>query len=81
MKLSDVAVDAAAISVANKTMAGGAGVGVVAVLAQVNWLGLIGAAVAVIGLGANVYFQIRRDRRESAESKARIEALRDRCGI
>lgn len=50
-------------------------------LAQINWVGLIGVLVAVIGLLANIYFQVRRDRRESAESAARIEAIRGRCDV
>ncbi|MCT2416139.1 hypothetical protein MNU23_31155 [Pseudomonas aeruginosa] len=44
-------------------------------------MGLIGVLVAVIGLLANIYFQVRRDRRESAESAARIEAIRGRCDV
>lgn len=81
MRIQDVVTDVAGISLANKTMAGGAGVSVLGLLSQVNWLGLIGALAAVIGLAANIYFQVRRDRRESAESQARIEALRDRCDV
>lgn len=81
MRFSEAATEAAGISLANKTMIGGAGTGLVGWLSQVNWVGAVGALVAIVGLAANIYFQIRRDRRESAESKARIEALRDRCGI
>lgn len=81
MRFSEAATEAAGISLANKTMAGGAGAGVLGWLSQVNWMGLIGAAVAIIGLAANIYFQIRRDRREAAESRERIAALRDRCSI
>lgn len=67
--------------VANKVTQGGAITGVAGWLASVNWVGLIGAAAAVIGLAANVYFQIRRDRREAAESLARLNALQERCEI
>lgn len=81
MRLNDVAVEAAAISTANKTMVGGAVTGAVGWLSQVNWVGAVGALVAVVGLAANIYFQIRRDRRESAESQARIAALRERCDL
>lgn len=70
MRFNEVAVEAAAISVANKTMVGGAATGLVGWLSQINWIGVIGAAVAIIGLAANIYFQLRRDRRESAESRA-----------
>lgn len=81
MRFNEVAVDAAAISVANKTMAGGAVTGAVGWLSQINWVGATGALVAIIGLAANIYFQIRRDRRESAESRARVAALRERCDL
>ena len=80
MRLNDVA-ETAGISVANKTMVGGAGASLVSLFSHVNWLGVIGAIVAVAGLLVNVYFHIRRDRRETKESKARMEALRDRCGL
>lgn len=81
MRLNELAAEAAGISIANKTMAGGAATGLIGWVSQVNWIGVIGAVVAVLGLAANIYFQIRRDRRESAESQARIEALRERCEL
>lgn len=81
MRFNEVAVDAAAISIANKTMTGGALTGVVGWVSQVNWLGAIGTLVAIIGLAANIYFQLRRDRRESAESQARIAAMRKRGDV
>lgn len=81
MRLNEIAVEAAGISVANKTMAGGAATGLIGWVSQVNWLGTIGALVAVVGLAANIYFQVRRDRRESAESQARIAAMRERCDV
>lgn len=81
MRWNEVAVEAAGISVANKTMAGGAATGLVGWVSQVNWLGTFGALVAVVGLAANIYFQVRRDRRETLESKERIAALRDRCEL
>lgn len=62
-------------AMANKSTFGGAAVGLFGWLASINWIGLIGAAVAVVGLIANVYFQVRRDRREQRESDARIEAM------
>jgi len=81
MNLSDVAVEAAAISVSNKTTVGGVATGIVGWLASVNWLGVSGVLIALLGLLINLYFQIRRDRRETAESKERILALRARCGV
>lgn len=78
---TEIAAEVVGASLGNKMMAAGAGTGVLGWVAQVNWLGLIGAAVAVAGLTANVYFQVRRDRREAAESAARLQAMKDRCGV
>ncbi|WP_447593564.1 holin [Aquipseudomonas campi] len=50
-------------------------------VADVNWIGLSGVLIALAGLGMNYYFSKRRDRREQAESNARIEALREQCGL
>ena len=66
-------------SIANKGMAVGAVTGAVGWLSQVNWIGIAGVVVAVIGLLVSTYFQMRRDRREHAESQARIQALLDQC--
>ncbi|HAR06383.1 holin [Stutzerimonas nitrititolerans] len=78
---TELTVEVVGASVGNKMMGVGAGTGVVAWLASVNWLGLAGVLVAVLGLVANVWFQHRRDRREAAESAARIAAMQDRCGL
>lgn len=72
-------VEVVGASVANKGMAVGAVVGTAGWLSQVNWIGIAGVVVAVIGLLVSTYFQVRRDRRENAESQARIQALRDQC--
>ncbi len=80
-EMRESAIDAAVISVATKTTWSGAGTGLLGFLASVNWMGLAGVLVALGGLGVNLYFQVRRDRRESAESAARIEALHERCGL
>lgn len=85
-------IEAVGASIANKATLGGALTGVLGWLAQVNWIGLSGVLIALAGLALNHYFQvrrekreyefqIRRDRREEAESAARIEALRERCGL
>lgn len=76
---TEIAAEVVGASVGNKLMATGAGTGLLAWAAQLNWLGLIGALVAVLGLAANVWFQIRRDRREAAESAARLQAMKERC--
>lgn len=72
-------VEAVGASVANKGMLAGATAGVAGWLTQVNWIGFIGVALAALGFLVNTYFQIRKDRRESAESQARIQALREQC--
>ncbi|TWC18132.1 holin family protein (superfamily II) [Pseudomonas sp. SJZ085] len=72
-------VEAVGASVASKGMLAGAGTGLVGFLSQANWLGIVGVVVAVLGFLVNTYFQVRRDRREDAESAARIQALRERA--
>jgi hypothetical protein len=74
-------VEVVGASVANKGMIVGAGAGMVGFFAQVNWIGVAGVVVAVLGLMVNFYFQVRKDRREHAESQARIQALRDQCRL
>lgn len=81
MRIDEVAIEAAGITIANKSMGVGAATGLLGFIASVNWLGVIGACVAIVGLAVNVYFQVRRDRRESVESNERIAALRDRCDL
>ena len=66
-------------SVANKGMIVGGAAGMVGWLSQVNWIGIAGVAVAVVGLLINLFFQVRKDRRESIESAARLEALKERA--
>lgn len=72
-------VEVVGAAVANKVTQAGAVAGFFGWLAQINWIGLSGVLIAVLGLAANFYFQHRRDRREQIESQARIEALRARC--
>ncbi|RMV04170.1 hypothetical protein ALP19_01732 [Pseudomonas syringae pv. tomato] len=71
-------IEAVGASVASKGMIAGAATGVVGWLSQVNWIGIMGAAVAILGLLVNIYFQWRKDTREERESNARIAALRER---
>ena len=71
-------VEVVGASVANKGMLVGGAAGMVGWLSQVNWIGIAGVAVAVVGLMINLYFQVRRDRREAVESAARNEELRER---
>ena len=78
-KGAEIAMEVVGASVANKTTVAGALTGAVGWLAQVNWLGLSGVLIAILGLLVNFYFQHRRDKREAAESAARIEAIKGRC--
>ncbi|WP_205548617.1 holin [Pseudomonas carnis] len=71
-------VEVVGASVANKGMIVGGAAGMVGWLSQVNWIGIAGVVVAVLGLMINFYFQVRRDRREAVESAARNEELRER---
>ena len=72
-------VEVVGASVANKGMLVGGAAGMVGWLSQVNWIGIAGVAVAVVGLLINLFFQVRKDRRESIESAARLEALKERA--
>ncbi|MFI8608510.1 holin [Pseudomonas sp. NPDC077649] len=74
-------VEVVGAAAANKVTQAGAVAGVLGWLAQINWIGLSGVLIAVLGLAVNFYFQHRRDKREQAESVARIEALREQCGL
>lgn len=71
----------AGVAVSSKTTIAGAAASVVGWAAQINWIGLAGVGIALLGLLVNAYFQHRRDRREQAESEARVRALNARCGV
>jgi len=72
-------VEVVGASVASKGMLTGGAVGLVGFFSQVNWIGVSGVVIAVMGLLTNLYFQVRKDRRESIESAARIESLKERA--
>jgi len=72
-------VEVVGASVASKGMLTGGAVGLVGFFSQVNWIGVSGVVIAVLGLLTNLYFQVRKDRRESIESAARIESLKERA--
>ena len=74
-------VEAVGISVANKGLIAGGATGLFGWLSQVNWIGIAGVVVAVLGLLISTYFQIRKDRREHAESQARLQALKEQCRL
>ncbi len=71
-----IAIEAAVVSVANKTTVGGALTGLAGWFAEVNWIGLIGALIAVAGLMISAYFQYRRDKREEADRAEASHARR-----
>lgn len=78
---NEVMIESTAVSIGSKTTGGGALVGLVGFIAQINWIGVMGVIIALGGLAVNVYFSIRRDRRESRESEARIRAIEGRCDL
>lgn len=74
-------VEVVGASVASKGMLMGGAAGLVGFFSQVNWIGVSGVAIAVLGLLINLYFQVRKDRREHAESQARLQAIKDQCKV
>lgn len=72
-------VEAVGASVASKGLYAGGVAGLVGWLTQVNWVGVGGVVLALLGFFVNTWFQMRRDRRETRESEARIQALKDQC--
>ncbi|MCE1001845.1 holin [Pseudomonas sp. NMI1173_11] len=72
-------VEAVGASVASKGLYAGGVAGLVGWVTQVNWVGVGGVVLALLGFLVNTWFQIRKDRREAAESQARIEALKGQC--
>lgn len=73
----EIALEVVAITTASKTTHAGAAVGFLGWASQVNWIGWTGVFIALVGLGVNFYFQQRRDRREAAESAARLAAIQN----
>lgn len=65
-------IEAITVNTSNKSMLLGAATGIIGWLSQINWIGICGALVALVGLIVSVYFQIRRDRRETREHEARM---------
>lgn len=56
---------------ASKATTTGAGTAVVGGLSHNEWLAILGAAVAVLGLLTNLFFHLRRDARERREDERR----------
>lgn len=89
---TEIAIEVAGVSVANKTTVLGGLAGAFGWLAQVNWIGLAGVLIALLGFLANLYFQHQRNKREQLEREERrfredrehemrMQALRERCGL
>lgn len=66
-------IEAVSIAASNKSMIAGAATGIVGWLSQINWIGVAGTLIALMGLLASIYFQIRRDHRETREHEARMK--------
>lgn len=71
------ALDVAAVSIASKTTAGGGVAGLIGFVASINWLGVSGFAIAILGYATNLYFQRRRDKRDQEEHAARMIAIQE----
>lgn len=71
----------AIVKFADRTTDGGAIIGVAGWLASANWIGWAGVVIALAGYLTSLHFLKQRDRREQAESEARIAALRERCDL
>lgn len=78
MSLQDTATEALVISIASKTTYTAGAASFMGWLASIDILSLVGAFVAVAGLVVNVYFLIRKDRRETIMHKQRVAELQQR---
>lgn len=78
MNIQDAAAETLAISVASKTTYTAGAASAVGWVASIDWLSIVGALVAVVGLAVNIYFLVRKDRRETAIHKQRIAELQQR---
>lgn len=65
----------AVVAASNKTAGAGIATWFAGWATQVDWLGVSGVLVALTGLAISAYFQHRRDKREAAESEARVRLL------
>lgn len=77
-ELNQVFVEHLALSATGKLTFGSAVIGLFGYLTDINWIGLSAVLFGFIGMAANIYFLVRRDRRERRESEARIRSLSER---
>lgn len=68
---TEFATEVVGASIASKVTQSSAVVGTVGFLADINWIGLSGVAIAILGLLANLYFQARREKLEAVERQSR----------
>lgn len=69
-------VEAVMSGAASKTTIGGAAVSGLGWMASSEFVAVMGLLIAAAGLLVNLYFQIRRDRREKLEHEARMEQIK-----
>lgn len=77
-ELNQVAADHIAQSLSGKVTFGSALFGLFGYLSSINWIGLSAVLFGFIGMTANIYFLIRRDRREKRESDLRVKAIHEK---
>lgn len=70
-------IDAAGLLAGKVSMYGGAGSALWFGLSAGEFAAVGGLAIGVVGYVTQLYFNRRRDRRESAEHEARMSSLRD----
>lgn len=74
------------MSMSWKAMWGGGLAGFIGWLVSLNWLGLIGTAIAIAGGAVNIYATMQRhyrekdkDKRDKLEHEARMATMKDRA--
>lgn len=79
-RMAHAASEAAATTAAKATYAGGALSAVGGIALSSETIALIGLVLALLGWVTQVYFSVRRDRREAEEHDLRVLELRSRIG-
>lgn len=77
-ELNQAAADQLAQGFAGKVTFGSAVAGLFGYLSQINWIGLSAVLFGLVSLIFNIYFMVRRDRREKRESDLRIKAIHEK---
>jgi len=63
-----------AISISGKSCISGSAAALLGWASNINWLGVLGATIAVLSFASQLYFNIKRDRREALEHKRRMQS-------